>query len=69
MFLGSSAQFVRDIHEVYRIDGDMIYVGPMWCILVLLNTRRPVSFVSWRFVLYLESTIIFFNSHYSSERL
>jgi hypothetical protein len=31
---------VRDIHEAYGTDGDMIYAGPTWCIWVPLNARK-----------------------------
>jgi hypothetical protein len=36
---------------------------------VPLNARKPVSFASSRYVLYLESTIVFLNIHYSSPKL
>ena len=50
-----------DIYEAYRTNRDMICAGPIRCVWVALNARKPVPFSSSYYVLYLESTIVVLN--------
>ena len=58
--------FLSGIYMKYTGCLEKLSAGPTWCIGVPLNARKLVPFASSRYVLYLDSTIAFFNIDYPS---